>query len=117
VTWKDPDGLGFVNLKVWRPRQPVPIDLFVLHCDGGQRRGRLGAPAGNHDLAAIENFSRVAEHHGEGDHDPAQAGFPRARISTLRSLDVQVDNLLPDGRLPILFHTPASDTNAATAQS
>lgn len=30
---------------------------------------------------------------GEGDHDPAQAGFPRARISTLRSLDVQVDSV------------------------
>jgi len=25
--------------------------------------------------------------------------------------------LLPDGLLPIPFHTPASDTNAATAQS
>jgi hypothetical protein len=24
VTWKDPDGLGFVNLKVWRPRLPGP---------------------------------------------------------------------------------------------
>ena len=34
VTWQDPNGLGFVNLKVWRPRGPVPIDLLVLHFDG-----------------------------------------------------------------------------------
>jgi hypothetical protein len=46
-----------------------------------------------HDLAAIEDFSRIAEHHGEGDHDPARAGFSRARISTLRSLDVQVESV------------------------
>jgi N-acetyl-anhydromuramyl-L-alanine amidase AmpD len=34
VTWQDPDGLGFAHLKVWRPRPPGPIDLFVLHHDG-----------------------------------------------------------------------------------
>jgi N-acetyl-anhydromuramyl-L-alanine amidase AmpD len=34
VTWKDPDGLGFVHLPVWRPRKQAPIDLFVLHHDG-----------------------------------------------------------------------------------
>ena len=34
ATREDELGLGFVNLKVWRPRLPGPIDLLVLHFDG-----------------------------------------------------------------------------------
>ena len=34
VTWQDPDGLGLVNLPVWRKRPAGPIDLLVLHLDG-----------------------------------------------------------------------------------